>query len=199
MPSRSVTACATKGWLDFRRGMCRWENELGHIGTGREVNAKLGIVAGLEIILRNAFADLARGGADDRVGVGVVVRLTAEDLAADGALLHLVGVTGQGALDHVPEQIRVALAVLEQRMGQNPFELLADGLALRASVARPWIQNGSVFIHAAAKRGGRSGGAPFGFYHPTGMRRLRRVASRERAGPGEPPHTNGSIRRIKRP
>ncbi len=78
--------------------------EVRDIGTGDEDHPQLRVMPGIDVVGGEALAELGGGGADDVIAVGVVGGVFAEDLDADGALLDLVGLTGEGLLDDVTEE-----------------------------------------------------------------------------------------------
>ena len=108
-------------------GFLRWWLELGSVGPEGEDNAKFRFVSGVLIILREAFADLGGGCADDRIEIGVVIRFAGEDFNAQGAFLEFPRMSVQRALDYIAQQVRVSLAVLEEGVGEYPFQLCLDG------------------------------------------------------------------------
>ena len=78
------------------------------------------------IILREAFTDLGGGCADHRIEIRVVVRFTRKYLDAQGALLELPRMAVQRAFDYIAQEVRVSLAVLEERVGEYPLQLGLD-------------------------------------------------------------------------
>jgi len=113
------------GWWR-RGGRPRREGELGEVGADGDLDAKLLVVARLLIILGDALADLAGAGADDRVGVGVVVVGAAEDFDAEGAFFEGVA-AGEAVFDDVAEEGGVAFGAAEEGVGEEALELQADG------------------------------------------------------------------------
>jgi hypothetical protein len=89
------------------------------------------------IILRDTLSNLAGSSANDRIEIGVVARIAPEDLRAKRALLQLVGVTIQGVFDDIAEQMRISFTVFEKRICQQPFQLVANRLALGPAFRNP--------------------------------------------------------------
>ena len=100
--------------------------ELGHIRADRELDDVFAVVGGVVVVLRKALAHLARGDADDRVGVGVVAGRAAEDLDADAALFEFGGIALKSLFDDVRQQGGVAPAVGKKRVNEEPCQLFAN-------------------------------------------------------------------------
>ena len=101
-------------------------SECWNVGADRQLNDRFARVGRVVVVLRKAFADFAGGDADDGVGIGVIAWGAAEDLDANTAFLQFGRVAAEGLLDDIAEQRRIALAVGEERMSLEPFELGAD-------------------------------------------------------------------------
>ena len=74
---------------------------------------RLALMGGILIVLRQLLANLARRCADDRVGIGVVVRCPAENINTQRTFLQLIGIASQGTFHNVPEQRLASMAVAE--------------------------------------------------------------------------------------
>src|SRR6202034_2495172 len=68
---------------------------------------------------------------------------SAENLHANGALLHLVGIAGQGLLNHKAQQGRVSFALGEKRMNQKKLKLSLDRISIRLRQRHPRLQRGA--------------------------------------------------------
>ena len=122
---------------------------------------------GAVIVLREAFADLARGDANYRVGIGVVGGRPAEDFNADAALLEVGGIAEEGLLDDVGEERGVALAVGESECARRRSRVVREperepGREQRTAVRVPaWIWAPPAFVrllrfdHGSETHGGR--------------------------------------------
>jgi hypothetical protein len=71
------------------------------------------------IVLGDSLANLGGGDADNRLGIGVVIRRPAEDLDAECTFLQLICLPIQTFLNHIPQKCRVALAAAEMRAREN--------------------------------------------------------------------------------
>ena len=85
---------------------------------------------GLLIILGEPFPNFGGSGPDDRIEIRVIVRISPEDLNSQGPFLQFSRMSIQRTLDDIAEKVGISLAVLEERIGENPFQL---GLDLGAS------------------------------------------------------------------
>ena len=65
---------------------------------------------GIVIVLVNAFVDLCGRNANDRIGIGIVIRRAVKDLDAEDALLQISSVAFQRAPDYEPQELGIALA-----------------------------------------------------------------------------------------
>ena len=141
MPARAML-----GWLgnaDDVRGVrvfdCKSvarKMKLRDVRAGRQVDPRLGFVAGLVVILGDPLANFAGSDANDRVVVGVVVSVPAEDFHAEAALLERP-FAGERMFNDIAEEIRVAAAVLERRMSEDSLELFKDDFAFRVIGREP--------------------------------------------------------------
>src|ERR1035441_7375695 len=61
-----------------------------NIGTGRQGDVEFVHMGGILVILGDAFSDLCRGDADDGVGGGIVIRISAKDLDSEGSLFDAI-------------------------------------------------------------------------------------------------------------
>ena len=113
-----------------------------NVGAGRELDADLIAVAGIVIILSEAFADFAGGDSNDRIGVGVVAGRAAEDVHADGTLFDLIGVALQSLFDDEAQQGGITFALEEKRVDEEQFKLGQDGCFIRLRLRHPWLQGG---------------------------------------------------------
>jgi len=114
-----------------------------NVGPGRELDADLAGMGWIVIVLSQALADLAGGDSDDGVGVGVIAGRPPEDLHADGALLDLVGVTGEGLFDDEAEQNGIPSALGEKGMNEEQFELSKDRGFVRMRLRHPRLEGGA--------------------------------------------------------
>ena len=89
---------------------------------------------GFLIVLRETLANFSGSGADDRVEIGVVVGLAAEDLDAEGALLEFCRMSIQGAFDYIAQETGISPAVPEERVGEDALQLGLDGGALQVGL-----------------------------------------------------------------
>src|SRR5262249_30885209 len=78
---------------------------------------------------------------DDGVEVCVVIRFSGKYLNAEGSFFQLPRVSVQGPLDYVPQQIWIALAVLEERVRKDAFQLRLDRRMLQL-----------IFVHSGHHR-----------------------------------------------
>ena len=78
--------------------------ELRDVGTGRERDAKFGLVAGILVVLRNALADLCRGYANNGIGGGVIVGTASENLDAQSPFLERILLAGKSLFDDVAQK-----------------------------------------------------------------------------------------------
>ncbi len=113
--------------LDHYRSYEAKNPEFRNIRSGQQLDTNLGFVPLLVIILSDPFSNLSGGGADNRIGIGVVVRLPAEHLHSEAPLFQFTWIAFQGVLNHVAQQVRIALTVLEKRIRKHAFQLLANG------------------------------------------------------------------------
>ena len=84
------------------------------------------------IVLRQFLADLTRRAADNRVGVGIVIRWPPEDIDAQRALLQVVSLAGQDALGDMAQQRLAPVTAAEERTVQDAPYLRPDPLLLQA-------------------------------------------------------------------
>jgi hypothetical protein len=108
----------------------------GNIRTDRQFDDQLAFVRRVVVVLRQPLAHLAGGDAHHRIGVGVIAGRAAEDLDPDASFLELGGVAQQRLIHHMRQQRGVALAVGEERMGQQPLQLLPDCRRLQPGIRR---------------------------------------------------------------
>jgi len=78
------------------------------------------------IVLINAFADFCGSDANDRISVGIVIRRAVKDLDAEDSLLQIMSLAFQRAPDYEPQELGIALAGMEKRGSQQPFQLLLN-------------------------------------------------------------------------
>ena len=81
---------------------------------------------GIVIVLVYPFADFRRRDTNDRISIGIVIRRTVEDLDAEDSLLQIMSVAFQGAPNHEPQELGIALAGMEKSRGQQPLQLLLN-------------------------------------------------------------------------
>jgi hypothetical protein len=91
----------------------------------------------LVVILGESLANFAGADANDGIGIGVVIRLPAENLDAYGALLQFIYLTIQALLNHILQQSGVALAVAKMRAREECMQLVFYKSAFRAGFRRP--------------------------------------------------------------
>ena len=85
---------------------------------------------GLLIILGEPFPDFGGRRTDYGIEIRVIVRIPSEDLNSQGPFLQFPRVSIQRTLYDIAEKGGIPFAVLEERIGKNPFQL---GLNLGAS------------------------------------------------------------------
>ena len=103
---------------------------MGHIRSRIQVNSQFALVLRLLVVLGDPLAHFRRRETNDRVLIGVVVRLAVKDIDAQQAFFQLVFVAVQRLLDNKTQQRRIAFAVPEQRTCQHALQLLPDGFSL---------------------------------------------------------------------
>ena len=108
------------------RRNCRL-SEHGYIRAERHFNDQLSRMVGVVVVLNEPLAHFRRGGAHHRIEIHIVAGIAPKGLNANGAFFQLAGVAEQRLLNGVGKQHRVALAVREQGVSEQPLQLLADG------------------------------------------------------------------------
>ncbi len=73
------------------------------------------------VVLRDSLADLSRGGSNNRIEIRIVMRIAGEYLDSQGPLFKLSRVARKRMLHHVSQHARIAAAMLEQWIRQQPF------------------------------------------------------------------------------
>lgn len=73
----------------------------------------------LMVVLRDPLADLSRSRANNRIEIGVVVRIAAKHFDSDSPFLKLTRVARQGVLHYIPQHTRIAAAMFEQWIRQQ--------------------------------------------------------------------------------
>ena len=77
-------AASERHWLvEYGRRSRGWYLKLGDVGTRQYIDSNFSFVPVFVIILRDVFPDLSRCRADDRVGICVVIRLSAKNLNSE--------------------------------------------------------------------------------------------------------------------
>ena len=97
------------------------------IGSCRQFDPELILIAGLIVVLREFLADFADRHAHRGIGIGVVSRIALEDLDADVPLLERIGIAPERLLDDIAEQDLAARAGSEAGTGEKPTQLLFHG------------------------------------------------------------------------
>ncbi len=78
-------------------------------------------MAGFMVVLRDSLADLSGRRSNNRIEICIVVRIAREHLDSERPLFNLRRVAGQRMLHHIPQHTRIASAVFEQRIRQQPL------------------------------------------------------------------------------
>src|SRR5271170_4145984 len=89
-----------------------------NIRAGRQGNAQFVSAGGVLVVLGDSFADFRCSDANDGVRGGVVVRVSAKDLNAEGALLDVRRLPSQRLFDHKAQESWEPLTVAEIGTGQ---------------------------------------------------------------------------------
>ena len=79
----------------------------------RQIDAQLGFVGGILIILSQPLANFGRRGPHHRIEVCVVIRLSAEHVDPERAFLQIARAPVQGVLDRIPQKVGITPAVFE--------------------------------------------------------------------------------------
>jgi len=111
----------------------RGEMKLRNVAARGESNPDNGGFLLLQIILREAAADIVGANADDGVGGGLIFNGTAEDPGADEALGQAVELLIESSVDDELEQILAAFAGGEVRTLEDGLQLSTDGCLLNGS------------------------------------------------------------------
>jgi hypothetical protein len=104
--------------------------KLWEVRPGRQVDPDLTFVPGFMVVLRDSFTNLSGGSSNNRIEIGIVIRLAAKYLDPEGPLFKRSGLARQGMLHHVTQHARITAAVFEQRIREQPLQLFADGVQL---------------------------------------------------------------------
>jgi hypothetical protein len=95
---------------------------LRYIGSGWQAESKFAIVPRFDIILSEPFSDFSGSAANDRILIGVVVRLPVKNIDAESALLQTIEAAFYGGLDDMPKETGTLLAGAKLRTPKNSFE-----------------------------------------------------------------------------
>src|SRR5260370_40481819 len=95
---------------------------LRHIGSWGQTESKFAVVPSFHVVLRETLSDLAGGTSDNRVLIGIVVRLAIEHVDAERALFQAIKAASYSGLDDMPKETATFLASAKLRTFQNPFE-----------------------------------------------------------------------------
>ncbi len=97
------------------------------------------------VVLRDPLPNLGRCDANNGIGRGVVVSVTAEDFDAERALFYVVDVTRQSVFDNEAEEVGKAAAVIEERTGEETVQLIADRFRAR------YLDHELIFTHGSLR------------------------------------------------
>ena len=100
--------------------------EFRNVTSGGKLDADLRVMPRLLIILCEPLPHLHGGSADDGILRRVVLRIPAKYRDPEQAFLQSVHFAIEAVLDGEAQQIRVSLAIPEQRTGQDALELVAN-------------------------------------------------------------------------
>jgi hypothetical protein len=120
-------------------------------------------VLGIVIVLVNAFADFCGGDANDRISIGIVIRRAVKNLDAEDSLLQIMSMAFQRAPDYEPQELGIALAGMEKRRGQKPFQLLLNGSFFQFAGRSPTLNDGLWYQSAPPFDRGHYGVTKTGF------------------------------------
>ena len=140
------------------RGYCKavrvaGPGEVGRIRTGGQEKPNFLAVLGIVIVLFDAFTDFCGGDANNRVNISIVIRQTVKDLDAEDPFLQVMSPARQGAPDYEPQELGIALAGMEKRGGQQPFQLLLNCSFFSFAGRSPVLDDGLWYQSTPAFRG----------------------------------------------
>jgi hypothetical protein len=95
-------------WLYQRENLGRPVEDkvmsLRYIGSGWQAESKFAVVPRFDVILREPFSDFSGSAANDRILIGVVVRLPVKNIDTESAFLQAVEAALHGRLDDMPKK-----------------------------------------------------------------------------------------------
>jgi hypothetical protein len=95
---------------------------LRYIGSRWQAESKFAIVTRFDIILREPFSNFSGSPANDRILIGVVVRLPVKNIDAESALLQTIEAAFYSRLDDMPKETGTLPAGAKLRAPKNSFE-----------------------------------------------------------------------------
>jgi hypothetical protein len=96
---------------------------LRYIGSGWQAESKFAIVPRFDIVLSEPFSNFSGGAANDRILIGVVVRLPVKNIDAESTFLQAVEAALHSRLDDMPKKTGALPAGTKLRTSENSFEL----------------------------------------------------------------------------
>ena len=105
------------------------------------------------VILLDAFTDFCCRDANDRINISIVIRRTVKDLDAEDPFFQVVSLAFQRAPDYEPQELGIALAGMEKRGGQQPFQLLLNCFFFQFAGRSPALNHGLWYQSTPAFRG----------------------------------------------
>lgn len=121
---------ATKTW-------CGSLTTVRPVRSQQQIDAEFRFGTGILMILSESFANFCGSRLNYWIEVCVTVRRPREHLNPQSPFLQFSGVSIQSTLHHIAQKGRISFAVVEQRIGQDPFQLRLDWAALQLSFGRP--------------------------------------------------------------